>query len=269
MRIRIRHISTYTYASPARSVMQVLRLTPRNHEGQHVIDWRIEIDANCLLKRSEDAFANVVHTFFANGPHTELVVSAEGEVETFDTSGFVRNAIERFPPGLYLRQSPMAVASDPICDFASKITGGSPLEKMHTLLDSLHDELEFDTDPTHPVTNAGDAFVAKRAVAQDFAHIFIACARELNIPARYVSGHIMARETGETRQAAHAWAETYIDGYGWIGFDPAYGRCPEAAHIRVACALDYLGAAPMRGAQTGGGGEALDVHISVTDGLNQ
>jgi transglutaminase-like putative cysteine protease len=269
MRIRIRHISTYTYASPARSVMQVLRLTPRNHEGQHVINWRIEVDANCLLKRSEDAFANIVHTFSAGGPHTELTVSAEGEVETFDTSGFVRNTVERFPPGLYLRESPLAIGDDAICDYAATITGDSPLTKMHNLLDTLHEKLEFDTDPTHVVTNAGEAFAAKKAVAQDFAHIFIACARDQNVPARYVSGHILTNESGEPRHAAHAWAEAYIEDYGWVGFDPAYGICPQESHVRVACALDYRGAAPVRGAQTGGSGEALDVRISVTDSQNQ
>ncbi|HEV2570367.1 transglutaminase family protein [Methylocella sp. CPCC 101449] len=269
MRIRIQYETVYTYATPPRSVIQVLRMTPRNHEGQHVIDWRLDIDANCVLKSSEDGFGNLVHTFTAMGPIPQLIVSAEGEVETFDTSGFVRNAVERFPPELYLRQSPLAIADERLKALAASMEGDSDHARLHTLLDTLHEKLDFDTDPTHGVTTAARAYAAGAAVAADFAHIFIACAREMNVPARFVSGHIALPEDSSVRHAAHAWAEAYIPDYGWIGFDPALGKCPEESHVRVACALDHLGAAPVRGAQTGGDGEALDVRINVVDSQNQ
>lgn len=269
MRIRIQYETIYTYATPARSVIQVLRMTPRNHEGQHVIDWRLDVDANCVLKRSEDGFGNLVHTFSAMGPILQLAVSAEGEVETFDTSGFVRNTIERFPPEFYLRSSSLAVADQPLKTLTASIEGDSDLARMHGLLDILHEKLDFDTDPTHSVTTATKAYAAGTAVAADFAHIFIACAREMNVPSRYVSGHIALPEDSGIRHAAHAWAEAYIPEYGWVGFDPALGKCPEESHVRVACALDYLGAASVRGAQTGGVGEALDVRINVVDSQNQ
>ena len=41
----------------------VLRLTPRSHEGQHIASWRIDLDVDCLMLASEDAFGNIVHTF--------------------------------------------------------------------------------------------------------------------------------------------------------------------------------------------------------------
>jgi len=247
----IQYETVYTYATPPRSVIQVLRMTPRNHEGQHVIDWRLDIDANCILKASEDGFGNLVHTFTAMGPIPQLIVSAEGEVETFDTSGFVRNAIERFPPELYLRQSPLAIADERLKALATSMEGDSDHARLHALLDTLHEKLDFDTDPTHGVTTAARAYAAGAAVAADFAHIFIACAREMNVPARFVSGHIALPEDGG------------------VGFDPAVGKCPGESHVRVACALDHLGAAPVRGAQTGGDGEALDVRINVVDSQNQ
>ena len=49
MRIRISHATTYTYDTPPTVVTQVLRLTPRGHDGQHVVAWRIDLSEDCLL----------------------------------------------------------------------------------------------------------------------------------------------------------------------------------------------------------------------------
>ena len=105
MRIRISHETVYRYEQPARGVIQTLRLTPRNHDGQYVESWRIDVSENCQLEQHEDAFGNITHVFSADGPLSELRVLVEGEVDTQDTSGVVRGTIERFPPSLYLRET--------------------------------------------------------------------------------------------------------------------------------------------------------------------
>src|SRR5262249_30407370 len=102
MRIRISHLTSYRYATRVTSVIQRLRLPPRNHDGQYVARWRIDVSADCRLDQHEDAFGNITHAFTAEGPFSELTVTAEGEVETRDTQGVVRGAVERFPPSLYL-----------------------------------------------------------------------------------------------------------------------------------------------------------------------
>src|ERR1700726_1787850 len=98
MRIRISHESIYRYAAPVAGVIQTLRLTPRNHNGQYVVDWRIDVSENCRLDEHEDAFGNIAHAFTADGPFTALRVLVEGEVDTQETNGVVLGAIERFPP---------------------------------------------------------------------------------------------------------------------------------------------------------------------------
>jgi transglutaminase-like putative cysteine protease len=67
------------------------------------------------------------------------------------------------------------------------------------------------------------------------------------------------------QEAGHAWAEAYVPDFGWIAFDAANGICATDAHVRVAVGLDYLGAAPVRGTRFGGGGEALDVAVRVSE----
>src|SRR5687768_2026264 len=102
MRIQISHTTSYRYDIPAASVIQTLRLTPRNHDGQYVVAWRIDVSENCQLAQIEDAFGNITHVFTAEGPFSELRLTVEGEVETQDTGGVVSGAVERFPPSLYL-----------------------------------------------------------------------------------------------------------------------------------------------------------------------
>lgn len=119
MRLRIAHRIVYRYDPPATGMIQVLRLTPRNHEGQYVIDWRIEASADARLNSHEDAFGNLMHVFSADGPFAEFIVSIDGQVETQDTEGVVRGTFERFPPSLFLRDTALTQADEGIRDFCA------------------------------------------------------------------------------------------------------------------------------------------------------
>lgn len=264
MRIRIGHETRYHYDTPPKGVIQTLRLTPRNHDGQYVADWRIDVSADCTLARQEDAFGNITHSFTADGPLTELTITVEGDVDTRDTGGVVSDAIEKFPPSLFLRETPLTRADATIDAFAKDVAGNArgALDQMHVLMTGLNRAMTFDPDPTHVMTTAIEAFNLKRGVCQDLSHIFIAAARGLDVPARYVSGYYLRSDTVQ-QTAGHAWVEAHVDGLGWVGFDPTHGVCPSESHVRVAIALDYLGASPVRGTRYGGDGEAMTVAIAV------
>ena len=266
MRIQISHETVYRYERPAGAVIQTLRLTPRNHDGQYVVDWRIDLSENCQLDQHEDAFGNITHVFTAEGPFEELRVLVEGEVETQDTDGLVRGAIERFPPSLFLRETPLTRIDAAIADFArqtQRAAGDDTLKVLHALVERLHGEVTYDADPTHVATTAAEAFALKRGVCQDLTHILIAAARSLGFPARYIGGHFRRADGITQQEAGHAWAEAFVPDLGWVAFDPANGVCATDAHVRVAVGLDYLGAAPVRGTRYGGGGEALEVAVHV------
>ncbi len=272
MRLRISHATTYHYETPPTGVTQLLRKTPRNHEGQYVLNWRLDLSQDCLLHQHEDAFGNITHSFTAEGPFSELSVAVEGEVDTQDTQGVVRGAVERFPPGLYLRETPLTQPDQAIVEFAEAARaadGSDILGLMHALLNALNREIVFDTDPTHVATKAAEAFALRRGVCQDLTHIFIAAARHLRIPARYVGGHLYRTDGVTQQEAGHAWAEVHIDNLGWVGFDPTNGISTTEAHVRVAVGLDYLGAAPVRGTRFGGAGETMSVAVHVDQAFRQ
>jgi len=272
MRIRISHATAYAYDTPPTGVTQLLRLTPRDHDGQHVVSWRIDLSEDCLLHQHEDAFGNITHSFTAEGPFTNLTVEVAGEVDTQDTNGLVSGAVERFPPQLYLRETSLTQTDAAIIDFAKATraaTDGDTLILLHALLTALNREIAFDTDPTHAATTAAEAFSLRRGVCQDITHIFVAAARALGVPARYVGGHFHRADGVTAQDAGHAWAEAYVENLGWIGFDPTNGICITDAHVRVAVGLDYLGAAPVRGTRFGGGGEKLTVAVRVDQARQQ
>jgi transglutaminase-like putative cysteine protease len=272
VRIRISHATTYTYDAPPTSVTQLLRLTPRDHDGQHVLSWRVDLSEDCLLHQHEDAFGNIIHTFTADGPFRKLAIDVEGEIDTHDTDGLVSGAIERFPPQFYLRETSLTKTDAAIVDFAQSTRAGASrdiLMLLHTLLTALNRAIAFDTDPTHAATTAAEAFSLRRGVCQDITHIFVAAARSLDIPARYVGGHFHRTDGITAQDAGHAWAEAYVENLGWVGFDPTNGICITDAYVRVAVGLDYLGAAPVRGTRFGGSGESLTVAVRVEQARQQ
>jgi transglutaminase-like putative cysteine protease len=250
MRLRIAHTTSYRYEPSASGVIQILRMTPGSHDGQYVAEWQIDVSTDSRLQVHQDAFGNVTHVL----------------IETHDTGGVLRGTDERFPPSLFLRSTSLTEVNPAMASFARELRSESEhdvLGFLHALMMQINEHMTFDEDPTNSGTSAVEAFGLKRGVCQDYAHIFIACARSGLVPARFVSGHFL-RSDGMVHQAAgHAWAEAYVPDLGWVGFDPANGICTTDAHARVAIGLDYLGAAPVRGTRYGGGMETLTVAVKV------
>ena len=265
MRLRISHSTTYRYEPAATGIIQILRMTPGSHDGQYVAEWQIDVSTDSLLHMHQDAFGNSTHVL-TEGAISELTINAAGLIETHDTGGVLRGTDERFPPSLFLRSTPLTEVNPAMAAFVRELRSeseGDVLGFLHALMLQINDHMTFDEDPTHSGTSAIEAFGLKRGVCQDYAHIFIACARSGGVPARFISGHFL-RADGQIHQAAgHAWAEAFVPDLGWVGFDAANAISTTDAHARVAVGLDYLGAAPVRGTRYGGGGETLIVSVKV------
>ena len=263
MRIRIDHETRYAYDRAARFIVQVLRLTPRSTEGQQVRDWRIETDVDAHLRRSEDAFGNIVHTLYTERPTNGLMVRVTGEVATVDTGGVLRGTPERLSPLVFLRDTPLTQADAALRGLADEVGEGDALSRLHRLMSLIHGQVAFMVGSTTPDHTAAEAFAQKQGVCQDHAQIFISAARRMGIPARYVSGHLHRTDGIEHQEAAHAWAEAFVEDLGWVGFDAANGVCPTEHYVRVACGPDALGASPIRGTSYGGGRETMTVALRV------
>ena len=172
MRLRISHSTTYRYEPAATGVIQILRMTPGSHDGQYVAEWQIDVSTDSRLDMHEDAFGNVTHVI-THGPIAELTISAEGLIETHDTGGVLRGADERFPPGLFLRSTPLTAVNPAMAAFVRELrmeSENDTLGFLHALMTQISEHMTFDEDPTNSGTSAVEAFALKRGVCQDYAH---------------------------------------------------------------------------------------------------
>lgn len=266
MRLKITHETHYTYTEPPASVIELLRLTPRNSATQSVREWGLEVSNESIMRRFNDAFGNINHTFSAAGPLDELVVRAVGTVETEPSNGVVSGTPEPLPVAVYLRETDLtgptaALAAIGADAFAA--CDGTTLDHLHKLMDAVHGAMT-QKPGFAPVALPADATLkAGEGVCHDLTHVFLAAARAHRIPARYISGYCAVDGASRDPQATHSWAEAHVEGLGWVGFDPSSNRSPGENYVRLAVGLDSLSAAPVRGAIYGGAGETLTVRVRV------
>ncbi|QIG81301.1 transglutaminase family protein [Stakelama tenebrarum] len=262
MRIAVDHRTLYRFTEPQARIIQMLRMRPCDTRTQTVVDWRIDVDCDARLRRSEDGFGNEVTMLYAEGPLDSIELRVTGEVLTLESNGVVADAPEPLPPMLFLRETPRTAPGEMLTKFATEAVSGieDPLERLHRLNTALHARFKVaPVAPDHGETVA-DSFLKKQLTARDRAQIFVAAARCCGAPARYVSGY---RQTEEASLAPDAWAEAHVPDLGWVAFDPESGACADESYIRVAVALDATGAAPISGQRVGAGEEALDVDVQV------
>lgn len=244
-------------------------MTPSSFDGQQVLSWRVEPNIDGHFKKRTDIYGNIIYYFASDTPCDAMTISVHGLVQTTDTSGIIKGLSETINSSIYLRSTPLTEPDQKMAEYVLGLQGIKPvsLEFLHDLMQKLYQDIVFDTGPTQSTTTASEAFTLKRGVCQDLTHIFISMCRVIGVPARYVSGYFLRADGIVDQEAGHAWAEVKITDLGWVGFDPTNGIAASQAHVRVACGLDYLGAAPIRGARYGGGSETMDVRIKIQEAV--
>ena len=168
--------------------------------------------------------------------HAELTIEAGGTVETRDCNGVVAGLANAIRRACSSRETPQTRPDAAICELADRLEARTRLERLHDLVGAVRDRVEY-------VAGATDAHRRRRGArrpAKAYAgsrHIFIAAARTLGVPARYVTGYLVV-DTPGSLEAHHAWAEAWVEGLGWVGFDVANRICPTERYVRLAVGLD-------------------------------
>ncbi|MEM9754699.1 MAG: transglutaminase family protein [Pseudomonadota bacterium] len=264
MNLAIQHTTTYRFSAPAEYGLQQLRLTPKSRAGQEVLTWQMTIKGGRQECTFTDEHLNRVDLISFEPGATEIVVQCQGVVETSDTAGVVGKHGGYAPLWIFDRSTPLTRAGNGV----RRLTRGlrdeydEDIPRLHALSARVLDAVPYRAGETGPETGAEDAIEIGCGVCQDHAHIFIAAARTMGYPARYVSGYLMMDDRVH-QDASHGWAEVYVEPLGWVGFDVSNAISPDARYVRVATALDYARAAPISGLRLGQGRESLSVDIQV------
>ena len=112
---------------------------------------------------------------------------------------------------------------------------------------------------------AGDTLSLGTGSCRDFANLFMEAARHLGLAARFVSGYLYAEPSAANYGSTHAWAEVFLPGAGWKGFDPTIGKIVGTDHTAVAVARLPESVPPVAGSFVGPPGASLDVGVWVTE----
>lgn len=263
LRLAVRHETTYAFDGPATWGLHQLRLRPKEHASQRTHHWAVRIDGGREEAAFEDQHRNAVSLVSLDAGTDRLHVVAEGEVEITDTHGVLGPQGGYAPLWLFARRTARTEPGPAVAALIAALPPqNSPLMRLHDLMAAVAEAIAWTPGASDVDWTAETALAEGKGVCQDQAHAFIACARELGHPARYVSGYLHMPDR-DRQEAMHAWAEAWVPDLGWVGFDVANRICPDARYVRVATGLDYAEATPLFGRRIGPGGAHLTVTVEV------
>jgi transglutaminase-like putative cysteine protease len=246
----------------------MLRLRPADFVGQQVVQWGVNVNGVAVEHFSVNAWGDHEAIFQHTDPASEVTIVASGMVETSDLAGVVSGLKRDVPPAVFLRHTPLTMPDDAIIKLGQDATGDTVLGRLHSMSAIIRETVSYRGGVTTSRSTASEALAMGQGVCQDHAHIFASAARSIGIPARYVVGYLLASDDMQALHETHGWAEAYVDGLGWVGFDATNGVCTTPYYIRLCCGLDAREAAPIKGSVFGAKqiGIDADVVISEADG---
>ena len=266
MELHIRHETLYRYDEPVKRSVQNLRLTPRREPCQRAISWQIAAPGR--QSAQIDAHGNVVHMLTLDEPHREIRIVVAGVVETEDADLLTLPNEGRLSPLAYLAETPLTRIDDTLRRFSAEHLSEHTLTGVFDLAAAVCSAVKYKKGSTEVSATAMQVFSRGEGVCQDHAHVFIACCRAANIPARYVSGYFYPGATEQV--ASHAWVDVWLGREpGWTSIDVTHRKLAGGHHCRLAVGRDYLDACPVRGVRRGGGDETMQVAVSVATSEQQ
>jgi transglutaminase-like putative cysteine protease len=265
MRLSIRHTTRYSFNEPVIHALQRLRLTPKETQGQRILQWEMQYENATPELEYDDQNFNTVTLVAIRPGARDVTVTCSGTVQTEDNAGVIGQHAGHLPLWSFLGQTKLTRPGTKLRNLIRDVPGpeqDTKLDYLHALSARIRDDVAYATGITAVGTTAEEAVAAGNGVCQDHTHIFLGAARAAEIPARYVSGYLMMNDRID-QEATHAWAEAHIDGLGWVGFDISNGISPDRRYVRVATGRDYRDAAPVTGISFGSTEQLLTVSVAV------
>jgi transglutaminase-like putative cysteine protease len=279
----IRHVTRFIYeAAISESVMEA-RVQPKSEGPQRCLRFALSTTPASKVRMYQDHDGNIVHHFNIPGRLSRLSVVVDALVDVAplapipdalgsDAWGALDAAAATGRFWEMLNPSPLAGATAPLVQFANEIgltREDDPLTAMRRLNAELFLRLTYSPNSTRVDSPIDDALESRRGVCQDFTHIMIALVRRLGVPCRYVSGYLFQAANDAMRSpegATHAWAEAWLPGLEWVGFDPTNNLVADHRHIRVAVGRDYGDVPPTRGVFKGTSAVRSELSVAVRVG---
>ncbi len=278
MILQISHVIQYSYSTPVFLEPHVFRLRPRNDPSLQIKNFSLSITPQPVgLHEFLDAEGNLTTCAWFEDLIDSLSISTVSEIKTIPINPFDYLVTEsRFLhlPAVYSSNDTAALApclggdghDDLVKSFAAPIikkSGGETIPFLSLLNMTIYEEFKVENREQGEPLPPAVLLQKKQGACRDLAVLFMACCRSAGIAARFVSGYHQGDEKAETRDL-HAWAEVYMPGCGWKGYDPTLGLAVTEQHVPLAASWRTAGAAPVAGNYRGTGvSSTIDFKIDI------
>lgn len=285
-RIRIRHSTSYQYSSPVTLLPHKLMIRPRDGHDIQLVSSSLDIKPHGIVKWHRDIYGNSVAMVAFNAPSTELSITSEVVVRHFEVAPLDFIVDEKalmfpfyFDPSERVDLIPYQTLCFPsdnesVRQWLEQFWRPGQMIETYVLLDNINKEIvqnfAYRMREEPGVQRPAETLELRSGSCRDFATLFIDACRYFGLAARFVSGYLHCPDTVDGHGSTHAWAEVYLPGAGWKGFDNTSGIVVGQDHIAVAVTRHPEDAPPVSGSYSGKAPaeSTMQVKVEVTDITN-
>jgi transglutaminase-like putative cysteine protease len=282
-RLNISHVTEYRFPTPVSLLPHRLRLRPLESHSLRIEASTLEITPAHTIRWYRDALGNSVATATFGELSNTLHVLSDVVIAVYE------DAPLDFLMEDYAVSCPFAYATDEQADLVpfEQSVYASDRPAVHAWLDGLGllqrpietfsllsqlncaiaNHFVYQVREEEGVQSPAHTLRLNSGSCRDFAALFMEACRYMGLASRFVSGYLHMPDNEAGNASTHAWAEVYLPGPGWKGFDPTSGLITGNQHIPVAVARHPEAVPPVSGSYVGPAGQrpALTVAVRVSD----
>ena len=280
-RYKILHRTYYNFSATVQLEPHALRLRPREGHELRIESSNLNITPPARLRWYRDVEDNCVAIASFDEPASQLLVESEIVIQHYNEAPLdflVADYATHYPfaytpEDLAVLSSYMSITEPSSRDLLAEWVmnfwrPGEPIQTyvlLQRLGTYLQQTLTYQLREEPGVQSVAETLSLGTGSCRDAAYLFMEAARHLGMAARFVSGYLHAAPSTANFGATHAWAEVFLPGAGWKGFDPTIGKIVGTDHIAVAVARLPESVPPVAGSFVGPPGVSLDVGVWVTE----
>ncbi|WP_024299371.1 transglutaminase family protein [Methylomicrobium lacus] len=280
-RYKILHRTYYNYSTEVRLDPHFLRLRPREGHELRIESSSLTISPPATLRWQRDVEDNCVAVANFAMPARQLSIESEVIIQQYNqapldfmVASYAADYPFTYTPEDRIVLSPYMISADDTEDdkltewigrFRQPSERDQPLSLLQNLCSIIHQTLSYQLREEPGVQSPAETLSLGTGSCRDFAYLFMEAARCLGLASRFVSGYLHTPPSQFNYGSTHAWAEVYLPGVGWKGFDPTLGEIVGTHHIAVAVARSPESVPPVAGSFVGPPGSSLNVGVWVSE----
>lgn len=278
-RLRIKHITEYIFRSEVLLKPHRLLIRPREGHDVRIESSILTITPAYTINWYRDVYDNSLAVVTFLEPADKLTIASEAVIQHYEEAPldfFIEDYAIRYPfvyaqadqADLTAFQQPSFADDQQTVNVWLRQLGlhKQDIETFPMLVKLNHaisSQFRYQVREEAGVQSPALTIAQGSGSCRDYATLFIEACRCLNLASRFVSGYLHARTTEAGNATTHAWAEIYLPGTGWKGFDPTTGEVTGTHHIAVAVARDPEAVPPVSGSFVGSAYVAPTLIVNV------